>query len=228
MNSSRILVVDDDDAVREMISDALVLAGYEVTKSSNGREAIETLRSYPADLIVTDVNMPVMDGYKLVEKLRANGNSIPVIFLTARNEKPDVTQGLKLGADDYITKPFGLEELSLRISAILRRTKTSNSNESQLTCGPVQVNLTDYSVHVNSQEIQLSPTEFRLLTYLMENKNIVLTKHQLLDEVWGMGFAESASVVDTFISYLRKKIHVEGFAGIKTIRGVGFKITDSK
>jgi two-component system OmpR family response regulator len=170
--------------------------------------------------------MPKLDGYELVERLREKGNMIPVIFLTARSEKPDVARGFRIGADDYISKPFGLEELVLRVAAILRRTFNSNEEKSQLHCGPVSLDFDAHIVTVDRVPVELSPTEFRLLAYLMENKNKVLTKHALLDEIWGMGFAESATVVDTFISYLRKKIHTETFTGIKTVRGIGFQIVD--
>ena len=169
--------------------------------------------------------MPRRNGYELVQSIRERGDETPVIFLTARNEKPDISTGFKLGADDYVAKPFGLEELSLRISAILRRTNRQGQSE-LLKCGPVSLDPETHRVTLNEDYVSLSPTEFRLLAYLMENKNKVLTKHALLDTIWDMGFAESTSVVDTFISYLRKKLHKSGFAGIETVRGIGFKITD--
>ena len=226
MSDPQILVVEDDLSVREMICDALTLAGYSATPAIDGFQATQLLRTLPFDLIVTDVNMPKVDGYELVERIRARGNDTPVLFLTARNEKPDVARGLRLGADDYVTKPFGLEELTLRIAAILRRTRNSTEGPEVLTCGPVSLNLSSHKAQVGEDEISLSPTEFRLLTYLMENKNKVLTKHALLDEIWGLGFIDNSSVVDTYISYLRKKLHVNGFQGVKTVRGVGFQIAE--
>jgi two-component system OmpR family response regulator len=226
MSNSQILVVEDDPSVREMICDALSLAGYSSTPATDGFQATQLLRAGSFDLIVTDVNMPKIDGYELVERIRERGNNTPVLFLTARNEKPDVARGLRLGADDYVTKPFGLEELTLRIAAILRRTRNSTEEPEVLTCGAVSVNLSSHKTHVGDVEISLSPTEFRLLTYLMENKNKVLTKHALLDEIWGLGFIDNSSVVDTYISYLRKKLHISGFEGVKTVRGVGFQIED--
>lgn len=222
----RILVVEDEPSVRDLICDALNLAGYLPTPATDGFEASQLLRAGVFDLIVTDINMPKVDGYELVERIRARGNQTPVLFLTARNEKPDVARGLKLGADDYVTKPFGLEELTLRIAAILRRTNKTTEVPAILTCGPVTANLSSYIVQVGGDEVSLSPTEFRLLTYLMENKNKVLTKNALLDEIWGLGFVDSSSVVDTFISYLRKKVHINGFEGVRTVRGVGFQIAD--
>jgi two-component system OmpR family response regulator len=226
MPEPKILVVEDEPSVRDLICDALSLAGYLSTPASDGFEATQLLRAENFDLIVTDVNMPRVDGYELVERIRERGNQTPVIFLTARNEKPDIARGLRLGADDYVTKPFGLEELTLRVAAILRRTKKISEGPEILTCGPVSANLSSYAVQVGGQEVSLSPTEFRLLTYLMENKNKVLTKNALLDEIWGLGFVDSSSVVDTFISYLRKKVHINGFEGVRTVRGVGFQIAD--
>lgn len=227
MSLGSILVIDDETAVLEMIVDALTIAGFQVNSATDGLEALQLIRKQDFDLVVTDVNMPKLDGYQLVEKLRERDAETPVIFLTARNEKVDITRGLKLGADDYITKPFGLEELTLRIRAILKRTQKISTSEAVLECGPVVLDPNRHRVSVEGKEVELSPTEFRLLAYLMENKNRVLTKHALLDEVWGLGFLENATVLDTFISYLRKKIHTSSFSGIRTVRGVGFEITDN-
>lgn len=227
MVAAAILVVDDESSLLEMVSDTLSIAGYQVHTAHDGLEALQLIRQFNFDLVITDINMPKLDGYQLVEKLRERSLETPVVFLTARNDKPDVTQGLRLGADDYITKPFGLEELTLRISAILRRTKRTESIPAVLECGPVKLDIDRHQVWVENRTIELSPTEFRLLSYLMENKNRVLSKNALLDEVWGLGFLENATVLDTFISYLRKKIHTSDFQGIKTVRGIGFQITDS-
>jgi two-component system OmpR family response regulator len=227
MTQARILVVEDDDNLLLMISDALKIGGYQVLSASNGHEANQKLRESHFDLVVTDINMPKMDGYQLLESMRNRKDETPAIFLTARNDKPDVNRGLKVGADDYITKPFGLEELTLRIAAILRRTMPKVEQE-PLMCGPVLLDDDSHLVTVNSHPVDLSPTEFRLLEYLMENKNRVLTKHALLDRVWGIDFSDSATVVDTYISYLRKKIHTDNFHGIKTVRGIGFQIVDDE
>jgi two-component system OmpR family response regulator len=226
MKLSRILVVDDEPGVREMVSDALSLAGYSTEFAIDGFEAIQKIKNSDFELLVTDVNMPKLDGYELVERLRATGNHIPVIFLTARSEKPDIARGFKAGADDYISKPFGIEELTLRVAAILRRTRGNSEENSKIYCGPVSLDYDTHLVTVEGNLVDLSPTEFRLLAYLIENKNKVLTKHALLDEIWGMGFAESATVVDTFISYLRKKVHTTTYSGIKTVRGIGFQIVE--
>lgn len=228
MQAARILIVDDEPSVRDMVADAITLAGHFAFTACDGFDATQKLKSEKYDLLISDINMPRIDGYELVERLRANGNLIPVIFLTARSEKPDVARGLRVGADDYVAKPFGLEELTLRVAAILRRTMPIEDTRTVLTCGPVSLDFDTHRVCVSDTEVELSPTEFRLLSYLMENKNKVLTKHALLDEIWGMGFTDTASVVDTFISYLRKKIHINGFDGIKTVRGIGFQIVDKK
>jgi len=227
MAQARILVVEDDDNLLLMISDALKISGYQVLTASNGFEASQSLRDGHFDLVVTDINMPKMDGYQLLESMRKRGDDTPAIFLTARNDKPDVNRGLKVGADDYITKPFGLEELTLRIAAILRRTLPKVEQE-PLRCGPIVLDDDSHLVTVDSNPVDLSPTEFRLLAYLMENKNRVLTKYALLDRVWGIDFSDSATVVDTYISYLRKKVHTESFQGIKTVRGIGFQIVDDE
>jgi len=226
MQAARILIVDDEPSVRDMVADAISLAGHSAETASDGFEAAQKLKTESFNLLISDINMPKIDGYELVERLRAKGDQIPVIFLTARSDKPDIARGLRIGADDYIAKPFGLEELTLRVAAILRRTMSQERVSTLLICGPVKLDFDTHRVTVSENHVELSPTEFRLLSYLMENKNKVLTKHALLEEIWGMGFTDTASVVDTFISYLRKKIHTYDFNGIKTVRGIGFQIVD--
>jgi len=228
--SAKILVVDDEPGVRDMLCDALSIAGYEPTAVNDGFAAHLMLRDHKFDLIITDINMPVMDGYELLERLRVLGNNIPAILLTARGERADVTRGLKLGADDYVTKPFGLEELTLRVAAILRRTQdvVALVAPAVIAVGPVELDEDAHAVRVGGQLVDLSPTEFKLLHELMKRPGKVVTKNQLLDVVWGMGFANNASVVDTYISYLRKKIHIDGFEGIRTVRGIGFQIVGAE
>ena len=169
-----------------------------------------------------------MDGFELVERLRKIGNDVPVLMLSARADRVDVTRGLTLGADDYVTKPFGLEELVLRVRAILRRSQSALLSSTSISCGPIVVDDQSHTVKFNEDIVELSPTEYRLLQVLIENKNWVLTKATLLDDVWGITFESESTVVDTYISYLRKKLHKDGFAGIKTIRGVGFVIQEPK
>ena len=222
-----IMVVDDEAGVRELLADALKLAGFNSITASDGMNALTQLRSHKPDLLVVDINMPLMDGFDLIERIRSNGDNTPALMLSARGDKADITRGLTLGADDYVTKPFGLEELILRIRAILRRSRASVEASHHFSCGPIQMNDAEHEVRFNKEQIELSPTEYRLLQVLLENKGRVLSKAFLLEDVWGITFESETTVVDTYISYLRKKLHKDGFEGIRTIRGVGFQITDS-
>jgi two-component system OmpR family response regulator len=149
-------------------------------------------------------------------------------MLSARADRVDVTRGLTLGAEDYVTKPFGLEELLLRVKAILRRANVAIAKGVDMSCGPITMDEDSHTVEFSGEPVELSPTEFRLLQVLIENKNRVLSKSLLLDEVWGITFESESTVADTYISYLRKKLHRDGFEGIKTVRGVGFVIQDPK
>jgi two-component system OmpR family response regulator len=224
----KILIVDDEAGVRELLKDALKLAGFETLTANDGMSALTALRSFTPDIMIIDINMPLMDGFELVERLRQNGNDVPVLMLSARADRVDVTRGLTLGADDYVVKPFGLEELVLRLKAILRRSHFSAATSAAITCGPISVDDGKHLVTFNGDVIDLSPTEYRLLQVLIENKNRVLSKTLLLDDVWGITFESESTVVDTYISYLRKKLHRDGFEGIKTVRGVGFVIQEPK
>ena len=220
-------MVDDEAPVREMIEDALSLAGYKTLAASDGLEALNILRSSKVDLIVSDINMPKLDGFQLLESLRLKGDNTPFVLLTASKERPHLSTGFRLGADDFIAKPFGIEELALRAAAILRRSNGQKVEARRLTAGPIEVQVEDFVVQVAGREVTLSPTEFKLLVALMEAKGHVLSKQQLLEDIWSMGFADQTNVVDTYISYLRKKLHTDSFQGIKTIRGFGFKIDES-
>jgi two-component system OmpR family response regulator len=226
--SARILVVDDEDALREMLGDALRLSGFEVLEATDGSKALALLQKEKVELIVSDVNMPGMDGYEMLTQLRAQGDNTPAIMLTARRERQDVTKGLKLGADDYVTKPFGLEELILRVNAVLRRTLGSTSQSKTLVCGPVEIIDDLHQVLVEGIEVELSPTEYHLLTVLIENRGKVISRSKLLLEVWGINFDTGTNVVDTYISYLRRKVHTENYQGIKTVRGIGFQMIEGK
>jgi two-component system OmpR family response regulator len=190
--------------------------------------ALTAIRNRKPDLLIIDINMPLMDGFELVERLRSTGDNTPALMLSARADRADVTRGLTLGADDYVTKPFGLEELLLRVKAILRRANVAIAKGVDMSCGPITIDEDSHTVKFNGEPVELSPTEFRLLQVLIENKNRVLSKGLLLDEVWGITFESESTVADTYISYLRKKLHRDGFEGIKTIRGVGFVIQDPK
>ena len=222
------MIVDDEPGVRALLRDTLSIAGFDVIEATDGMSALTLMRTNQPQLAVIDINMPLMDGFELVERLRSTNNLIPVLMLTAREDKSDIARGLKIGADDYVIKPFGIEELVLRIRAILRRSYKSATAPAMLSCGPITIDDDQHCVTFNGQVIDLSPTEYRLLQILMEKKGRVLSKKLLLDEVWGITFESESTVTDTYISYLRKKFHRDGFDGIKTIRGVGFSIQEPK
>lgn len=223
-----IMIVDDEPGVRALLKDTLSIAGFDVIEATDGMAALTLLRTHKPALMVIDINMPLMDGFELVERLRLTNDLTPVLMLTAREDKGDIARGLKIGADDYVIKPFGIEELILRIKAILRRSYKTTTGPALLTCGPITIDDEQHSVTFNGEEVDLSPTEYRLLQILIEKKGRVLTKKLLLDEVWGITFDSESTVTDTYISYLRKKFHRDGFEGIKTIRGVGFQIQEPK
>ncbi len=222
------MIIDDEAGVRELLGDALKLAGFETTTAVDAMAAQTALRTVKPDLLIVDINMPMMDGFEFIERIRSAGNNTPALMLSARGDRADITRGLTLGADDYVTKPFGLEELVLRIRAILRRAQFSQNIEVNLENGPIKLDPDSHEVTFNGEVVDLSPTEFRLLHVLLESKGRVLSKTFLLDEVWGINFESESTVVDTYISYLRKKLHRDGFEGIRTIRGVGFQLQVEK
>jgi two-component system OmpR family response regulator len=221
-----ILIIDDEPGVRDLLQDALGNAGYVVECATNGADGLDQLRRRSADLCIVDVNMPTMNGYEFLKKLRAHDLKTPVLMLTARDAKDDVERGLREGADDYVRKPFSLEELLLRVAAILRRTGIDENNDHVLVCGALEMNVDRHVVTYEGEEIELSATEFRLLEVLLEHQDRVVTREQLLREVWNIDFDSETSVLDTYISYVRRKIHHDEFAPITTIRGVGFKLVD--
>jgi len=223
-----IMIIDDEAGVRDLLGDALKLAGFETVAATDAMNAQTLLRTVKPDLLIVDINMPLMDGFEFIERIRGNGDSTPALMLSARGDRADITRGLTLGADDYVTKPFGLEELVLRIKAILRRSQFSSTESTTLTHGPITLDADTHQVTFNNEVVDLSPTEFRLLHVLLESKGRVLSKTYLLDEVWGITFESESTVVDTYISYLRKKLHRDGFEGIRTVRGVGFQLQAEK
>ena len=223
-----VLVVDDEVAVADLLEDALTLGGYQTLRAANGMEALRLVREKSPDLLLLDINMPLMDGFEVLERLRERGNDTPVLFLTARDDRDDELHGLQLGADDYVTKPFGVDELILRVQAVLRRTQREPETVNILAAGPIEIDFQNHQVTLDGKEVNLSPTEFKLLSYLIQNKNRVLTKQQLLSNVWGINYESETTVLDTYISYLRKKIDSQGLGLIKTVRGVGFKFKDPK
>jgi two-component system OmpR family response regulator len=223
-----IMIIDDEAGVRELLADALKLAGFDTVTAADAMVAQTLLRTTKPDLLIVDINMPLMDGFEFVERIRGNGDNTPALMLSARGDRADVTRGLTIGADDYVTKPFGLEELVLRVRAILRRSQFTEALPTVLAVGPVTLDEESHKVTFNGEEVDLSPTEFRLLHVLLESKGRVLSKTFLLEEVWGINFETETTVVDTYISYLRKKLHRDGFEGIRTVRGVGFQLQVEK
>ena len=226
--SQLIMIIDDEVGVRDLLGDALKLAGFATITAADAMIAQTLLRNTKPDLLIVDINMPMMDGFEFIERIRGAGDNTPALMLSARADRADVTRGLTLGADDYVTKPFGLEELVLRIKAILRRSQFTVTTPTNLSCGPITLDSDSHQVTFNEERIDLSPTEFRLLHVLLESKGRVLSKTYLLDEVWGITFESESTVVDTYISYLRKKLHRDGFEGIRTVRGVGFQLQAEK
>jgi two-component system OmpR family response regulator len=219
-----ILVVEDEDAIRELVATALRFTGFRVETAISGREALAEARNAPFDLIVLDVNLPDLDGFAVCKKLRADGDSVPVVFLTARDDPSDLRQGFTGGGDDYVTKPFSLEELLLRIEAVLRRTRNQQAEQSRLVCGDVTLDEDACRVWRGDGEIGLSPTEFRLLRYLMLNRDRVVSRSQILDHVWDYEFVGDPSAVETYISYLRRKLDDRDAQLIRTVRGFGYSL----
>jgi two-component system OmpR family response regulator len=217
-----ILVVEDEDPIRELVSTALRFTGFKVEAAGSGREALAAARNSPFDLIVLDVNLPDVDGFEICRKLRSDGNMVPVVFLTARDDPGDVRAGFTGGGDDYVTKPFSLEELMLRIGAVLRRTRTPDGSNLKLTCGDLVLDEDACRVWRKDAEVSLSPTEFRLLRYLMLNRDRVVSKTQILDHVWDYEFAGDPAAVETYISYLRRKLEDKDAQLIRTVRGFGY------
>jgi len=220
----RILVVEDEAAIRDLIQESLALAELRTEIATDGLDALNQIRKNPFDLLILDLNLPKLDGMTLLEKLRSEGDTTPVLILSARSDRSDVTSGLRSGADDYLTKPFGIEELVLRVKAILRRSYAQSAVVNLLRCGPIRMDIDRHQVTLNEKEVELSATEFSLLEALLSRVGKVVSKELLLSEVWGINFNSNTTVVDTYISYLRRKLHHDGFTGIKTVRGVGFQI----
>lgn len=222
---SRILVVDDEPAVNELICDALHLAGFETFSAEHGMDALRILREQRIDLAIIDVNMPIMSGYDLLERMRGSGLRTPVIILTARQEREDPRTSFGLGADDFVRKPFGIEELTLRVRAILRRT-SANEQGSRTVVGIVTIDEDAHEVRRGDDVVELSPTEFRLLSVLASNLGRVLTREKLLEQVWGLGPGLESTALETYVSYLRRKLGED--LTIRTVRGVGYQLLDPR
>jgi two-component system OmpR family response regulator len=220
----RILVVDDEPNIVDVISMALRFEGFGVESASTGADAIAAVAARPPQLLVLDVMLPDIDGFEVARRLASARAEVPIIFLTARDSTEDVVHGLTVGGDDYVTKPFSLEELVARIRTILRRSGLSEEASSKLVLGDLELDEDTHEVMRGGREIDLTATEFRLLRYLMLNPRRVLTRSQLLDHVWNYDFGGDARVLETYISYLRKKIDVDAPPLIHTVRGVGYAL----
>jgi two-component system, OmpR family, response regulator len=226
----QVLVVDDEPNIRELVQVALKFHGCTVSTAASGADALRQAESSRPDLIVLDVVLPDIDGFEVCRRLRAGGNEVPVIFLTARDTSSDTVTGLALGGDDYVTKPFSVEALVARVRAVLRRASRSapaedaSPLESTLQIGDLVLDEARWSVHRAGVPVELSPTEFRLLAYLMRHHGRVLTRAQLLEAVWGWDYAGQSQIVETYVSYLRRKLDPLGPPLIHTQRGVGYSL----
>src|ERR1700689_1654271 len=227
----KVLGADDDPNIRELVEVALKFHGCAVAVSASGKDALPQAEVYQPDLMVLDVMLPDMDGFEVCRSLRAEGNDVPVIFLTARDTTSDTIRGLTLGGDDYVTKPFSVEALVARVRAVLRRTTRSHGADGQpdgegelLTVGDMELGEEHWVVRRAGIGVELSPTEFRLLAYLMRNQGRMLTRQQLLENVWGWEFAGQSQVVETYVSYLRRKLDPPGPPLSHTQRGVGYSL----
>ena len=236
---ARLVVVDDEPSIRDLLVASLHFAGFEVTTAASGSEAIEVIEKTKPDLIVLDVMLPDIDGFTVTSRIRQEGIEAPVLFLTARDDTQDKVMGLTVGGDDYVTKPFSLEEVVARIKAILRRTRDHEEDDPLIRVGDLEINEDSHDVTRAGQPIGLSPTEYKLLRYLMDNEGRVLSKAQILDHVWQYDWGGDAAIVESYISYLRKKvdgIKVKDQDGrlrkvtplIETKRGIGYMIRSPK
>jgi two-component system, OmpR family, response regulator len=218
---ARLLVVEDDPNIRELLSASLRFAGFAVDAVTTGAEAVTAARESKPDLIVLDVMLPDYDGFEVIKRLRDTGVRVPVVFLTARDGTEDKVRGLTAGGDDYVTKPFSLEELTARIRAVLRRT-AGDPGPNRLIFADLELDEETHEVARAGQTVALSPTEFKLLRYLMLNAGRVLSKAQILDHVWNYDFRGDDSIVESYISYLRRKVDITEPRLIHTLRGVGY------
>ncbi len=222
-SEASLLVVEDEPNIRELLATSLRFAGFEVHTASNGTEAIRLAGSLEPDLVVLDVMLPDLDGFAVTRRIRESGKHIPIVFVTARDSLDDKIKGLTVGGDDYVTKPFSLDEVVARIRAVLRRTRGESDDQTVLRFEDLELDEDAHEVRRGHRIIETSPTEFNLLRYLMLNPNRVLSKAQILDHVWDYDFRGESGIVESYISYLRRKIDTEGLQPlIHTKRGVGY------
>ncbi|HUY31109.1 MAG TPA: response regulator transcription factor [Acidimicrobiales bacterium] len=221
---SRVLVVDDEPNITDLVATALRYEGFEVAAAGTGRDALDQVTAFRPHLIVLDVMLPDLDGFEVARRLRQEGRRVPILFLTARDATEDKVRGLTLGGDDYVAKPFSLAELLARVRAVLRRVKEGGESSSRLVFADLELDEETREVFRGATPIELTPTEFKLLRYLMLNPRRVLSKAQILDHVWEYDFGGDANVVETYISYLRKKVDTLGPPLIHTLRGAGYSM----
>jgi len=223
----KVLVVDDEEHITELVAMGLGYNGFDVERAASGRAALQAAEQRRPDLIVLDVMLPDLDGFEIARRLRSAegaGTRVPIIFLTARDTTADKVQGLRLGSDDYVTKPFSIEELIERVKAVLRRAGGGGPGERRLAFADLELDEDTRDVWRHSKLIELTPTEYKLLHYLLSNARRVMTRDQILEHVWDYTFAGNASVLETYISYLRHKVDGRGPPLIHTVRGVGYTL----
>jgi len=230
---TRLLVVDDEPSLLDIVATSMRFLGYHVATASTGREAVRTAIAEHPDLVILDVMLPDFDGLEVMRRIREAGVDGGVLFLSARDTPADKIAGLTAGGDDYVTKPFGLEELAARVSAVLRRVRPVEESGTILRVADLELDDGTYQVRRGEQIIELAPTEYKMLRYLMLNANVVLSRQQLLDAVWGTDFYGDDSVVATYISYLRRKVDAPTEAGpveplIHTHRGFGYVLRGNR
>jgi len=220
----RAVVVDDEESLSDLLRMALRYEGWDVKSASTGQSGLKLIREHEPDVVILDIMLPDLDGTTVLQRLRSEGNDVPVLFLTAKDAVEDRIAGLTIGGDDYVTKPFSLEELVARLRALLRRSALTGIAESKLRVGDLVLDEDTYEVERGGKTIELTATEFELLRFLMRNPRRVVSKHQILDRVWSYDFGGRTSIVELYISYLRKKIDTLGEPMIHTVRGFGYTI----
>jgi two-component system OmpR family response regulator len=229
METLKVLVVDDEPNIRDLLSASLRFAGHQVATAANGTDAITMISETNPDIVLLDVMLPDISGFGVTKKIRGMGIETPILFLTARDDTEDKVTGLTVGGDDYVTKPFSLDEIMARISAIMRRTSKEGQDSSIISVGELSINEDAHEVTVGSNVVDLSPTEYQLLRYLATNPNRVLTKAQILDHVWEYDFNGEMGIVESYVSYLRKKLDpISQEPLIITKRGVGYMLKGPK
>ena len=221
-DGARILVVDDEPNIANLVATALRYEGFEVDTEATGRGAVAAVRAGNPQLVVLDVMLPDLDGFAVQERLRHDGRRVPVLFLTARDTVQDRVRGLTLGGDDYLTKPFSIDELVARVRAILRRTRPEEASAERISYFDLEIDEVTRDVRRAGRRIDLSPTEYVLLRYLLVNARRVMSKAQILDHVWQYDFGGDGRIVETYISYLRKKVDADAVPLIQTVRRVGY------